>query len=74
MKPFDQWVMESPLTPLNQKPALPEGLWEDSKGNIIAECRCCEGWYNTYLSADDEEVKDWDQDMSYCGRSERCIP
>lgn len=62
--------MEDPTTPLNQKPALPEGLWEDAKGNVIAICRCCG---NTYRY--DGDIEDgFDPDMSYCGGSERCIP
>lgn len=69
MKPFSDWVMTDPTIPLNQKPMLPEGLWETPKGVIMATCRCCDNWYEY-----DGEVEDFDQSMSYCGRSDRCCP
>lgn len=70
MKSFDDWVMESPATPLNQKPALPEGVYETAKGDLIGMCRRCDCFY--VIDWDIEEG--FDPDMSYCGRSERCCP
>jgi hypothetical protein len=70
MKPFDQWVMEDPTTPLHQKPMLPEGLWEDKRGVIMAQCRVCERWYA--YGGDPEDG--FDPNMSYCGGSPRCCP
>lgn len=70
MRAFEDWVQEDPTTPLNQKPALPEGLWEDKNGNILAECRVCERWYQW----DGDPADGYDDDMSYCGGSERCCP
>lgn len=69
MKPFHEWVME-PITPVNQKPMLPVGLWEDKHGVIMAQCRVCERWYEYY----GDPADGFDQDMSYCGGSPRCCP
>jgi len=69
MKPFHVWIME-PITPLNQRLALPEGLWEDKSGNLLAQCRACEHHYRY----DGDPADGFDPDMSYCGRSDRCIP
>lgn len=44
---------------------LPDGLYLV----VRAYCRSCGNSY-TY----DCEIEDFDPDMSYCGRSDRCIP
>jgi len=44
---------------------LPEGLYL----RVRAICRNCGNTY-TY----DGDIKDFDQDMSYCGRTYRCLP
>lgn len=44
---------------------LPEGLYI----RVKAHCRVCGTSYN-YIG----DIEDFDQDMSYCGRSYRCCP
>lgn len=68
MRPFEEWVMQ-PVTPPNQLPELPEGLWEDKNGNLLATCRACDCSYHY-----DGEPEEFGQDMSYCGKSPRCCP
>lgn len=69
MRPFEDWVMQ-PVAPLNQRPALPEGLWEDKRGNLLAQCRRCERPYHY----GGDPADGFDPSMSYCGMSERCLP
>lgn len=70
MKSFDDWLLEDPTVPLNQKPMLPVGLWESPQGVIMAQCRVCERWY----AYGGDPIDGFDQDMSYCGGSPRCCP
>lgn len=69
MKPFHEWVMQ-PIAPVSQLPELPEGLWQDKGGNMLASCFICECPY----PYNGDPADGFDQSMSYCGKSERCCP
>ena len=42
------------------------------KGELQMRCRACDEWYESFIGLD--EVKEYDPDYSYCGRSPRCCP
>jgi len=66
MKPFSEWFKEQKSPEPEQE--LPDGLYIKD-GRLMANCRSCERDYEF-----GGEVKDYDESMSYCAGSERCIP
>lgn len=70
MKSFKDWFKEqapAPATPVAE-PELPEWLSQTPNGAYYAICRCCETAYII------EGLPDDFTGVSYCGRSERCLP
>lgn len=68
MRLFDQWVLE-PVTPANQLPELPDGVYEVRPGCYAVECRSCGNWF----------PMEWDlaedtYESHYCNGSDRCQP
>lgn len=77
MKDFGKWMAEQRAinAPTKEIPdelceELPEGLYLEGDGNIVAYCRSCGMKYD--WPCDPEEG--YDHSMSYCGRSDRCCP
>jgi hypothetical protein len=73
MLDFGKWFAQQgtqELEPAAQaEPDWPEGVWRQSDGKMVAECRSCGCSYELPC-----ELSEFDQDMSYCGRSSHCLP
>lgn len=76
MKDFGRWFTDQGQAEQQLKPQeeaddmLPDGVWERG-GKYMANCRSCD---YSYEISWDVEKEGFDPDMSYCGRSDRCIP
>lgn len=78
VKSFDSWcrsVAHTSATKPNsgQDMMLPDGVWL-SNGKCMAACRSCEREYALDFSPAELAEMGFDQDMSYCGRSQWCLP
>lgn len=78
MKTFDSWLRESAHIKAvsrdsDQDMMLPEGVWL-SNGTCMAECRSCQKDYALGFSPKELIDMGFDQDMSYCGRTQWCLP
>lgn len=75
---FDRWFNQQGRVPKVVEPVveeddndgLPEGLYL-LQGKVFATCRSCD---NDYEYHGERDGSDFDERMSYCGGSERCIP
>ena len=70
MRSFDKWFAEQGKVTPEPEPDLPEGVWEKD-GKFVAKCLSCG---DTYELPIDPIEEGFDQDMSYCGGSQYCVP
>jgi hypothetical protein len=67
MKPFTEWMKQQTSSqPENEE--LPEGLYIKD-GSVFATCLRCEEKYEIFC-----DISEFIEDMSYCGRSQYCLP
>lgn len=71
MRSFGQWFHDQkPLETAEDASPLPDGVWQEGE-TYFAHCRVCDCAYELPI---DPLTDGFDQNMSYCGGSPRCLP